>query len=115
MTRDVLHPDLDQISMAAVLHGFADPARLHMVRTMHELGECPCSSVYASLGLSKSNASHHFRVLREAGILRRSQRGSQQYAALRAEELEDRFPGLLASVLANIDAAQPGTDKPRTP
>lgn len=39
--------------------------------------------VHALLGLSKSNSSHHFRVLRESGIPRRSQRGSQQYAALR--------------------------------
>ncbi|RBY86009.1 transcriptional regulator [Blastococcus sp. TF02A-26] len=85
-----------------------------MVRTMHELGECQCSLVYAGLGLSKSNASHHFRALRESGILRRTQRGSQQYAALRAEELEDRFPGLLASVLANIDAAEPRASDPRT-
>lgn len=107
MTRDALHPDLDQISLAQVLHGFADPARLHMVRTLQELGECQCSVVYAGLGLSKSNASHHFRVLRESGILRRTQRGSQQYAALRATELQDRFPGLLASVLANIDAGRP--------
>jgi len=107
LTRDALHPDLDQISLAQVLHGFADPARLHMVRTLQELGECQCSMVYAGLGLSKSNASHHFRVLRESGILRRTQRGSQQYAALRATELQDRFPGLLASVLANIDAGRP--------
>jgi DNA-binding transcriptional ArsR family regulator len=115
VTRDVLHPDLDEVSMAQVLHGLADPARLHMVKTMYELGECRCSLVYAALGLSKSNASHHFRVLRESGILRRTQRGSQQYAALRAEELEDRFPGLLTSVLANIDVAEPGRSDPRTP
>lgn len=118
MTRDILHPDLAQISIAQVLHGFADPARLHMVKTMHDLGECPCSLVYATLGLSKSNASHHFRVLRENGILQRTQRGSQQYAALRAKELEDRFPGLLSSVLANIDTATPATSlasDPRTP
>lgn len=105
MTRDVLHPGLDQVSMSQVLHALADPARLHMVKTLHELGEVPCSLVYADLGLSKSNASHHFRVLRESGILRRTQRGSQQYARLRAEELEERFPGLLASVLADIAGA----------
>ena len=103
MTRDVLHPDLEQISMAEVLHGLADPVRLHMVAQLHRLGECPCSQVYAGLGLSKSNASHHFRVLRESGILRRTQRGSQQIAALRTEELERRFPGLLRSVLSGIE------------
>lgn len=68
--------------------------------------------VLAGLGLSKSNASHHFRVLRECGVLRRTQRGNQQYAALRSDELEKRFPGLLDSVLANIEPLPPegGTD-----
>lgn len=102
---DPHHPDLGQLSLAEVLRGFSDPARLHMVKTMAALGECECSLVYADLGLSKSNASHHFRVLRESGILRRTQRGNQQYAMLRSNELDARFPGLLAAVIANSEAA----------
>ncbi|MCO1659778.1 ArsR/SmtB family transcription factor [Pseudonocardia humida] len=98
------HPDLGQVSLAEVLRGLSDPARLHMVKTMYALGECECSLVYADLGLSKSNASHHFRVLRESGILRRTQRGNQQYATLRADELKARFPGLLEAVIANSGA-----------
>lgn len=105
--RDVLHPDLGHIGLADIMRALGDPVRLHMVATMHELGECECSLVYAGLGLSKSNASHHFRVLRESGVLRRTQRGNQQYAALRSEEIETRFPGLLRSVLANIEALPP--------
>lgn len=101
--RDALHPSLDQVALADVMRGLADPVRLQMIRTLHILGECECSLVYASLELSKSNASHHFRVLRESGILRRTHRGNQQYAALRAEELAARFPGLLESVIANIE------------
>ncbi len=102
---DPRHPDLGQVSLAEVMRGFSDPARLHMVKTMYELGECECSLVYATLGLSKSNASHHFRVLRESGILRRTQHGNQQYATLRSDELDARFPGLLACVIANIESA----------
>ncbi len=102
---DPLHPDLGLVSLAEVLRGFSDPARLHMVKTLNELGECECSLVYATLGLSKSNASHRFRLLRESGILRCTQRGNQQYAALRSDELDARFPGLLASVIANIESA----------
>jgi DNA-binding transcriptional ArsR family regulator len=101
--QEPFHPDLWDVPLSEVMRGLSDPARLHMVKTMHELGECECSRVYASLGLSKSNATHHFRVLRESGILRRTQRGNQQYAALRAKELNARFPGLLDSVLANIE------------
>lgn len=100
-----IHPDLRQVSLAEVMRGFSDPARLHMVKTLHEFGECECSLVYATLGLSKSNASHHFRVLRESGILRRTQCGNQQYAVLRSDELDARFPGVLASVIANMDSA----------
>jgi DNA-binding transcriptional ArsR family regulator len=85
------------------MRGLSDPARLHMVKTLQKLGECECFRVYEELGLSKSNATHHFRVLRESGILRRTQRGNQQYAALRSDELEARFPGLLNAVLANIE------------
>ena len=98
------HPDLAGLGLADVMRGFADPSRLHMVRTMASLGECECSRVYADLGLSKSNASHHFRVLRESGIVRRTQRGNQQYVALRREELAERFPGLLDAIVANADA-----------
>ncbi|WP_409332415.1 ArsR/SmtB family transcription factor [Trujillonella humicola] len=110
--RDIPHPDLDRIGLADIMRGFGDPVRLHMVASMHALGECECSLVYAGLGLSKSNASHHFRVLRESGVLRRTRRGNQQYVALRTDELEKRFPGLLDSVLANIEPQPPegGTD-----
>jgi DNA-binding transcriptional ArsR family regulator len=97
------HPDLDDVALSRVLRALGDSTRLRMVKTMYELGECECSRTYAPLGLSKSNATHHLRVLRESGLVRRTQRGNQQYVVLRLAELESRFPHLLDSVLASIE------------
>jgi len=49
--------------------------------------------------VSKSTLSHHFKVLREAGVTHTRVNGTHRYVSLRREELEDRFPGVLDSVL----------------
>ncbi len=53
------------------------------------------------LGLSKATLSHHFRVLREAGILRTRPDGRKRLLSLRESDLNARFPGLLQAVLAD--------------
>jgi len=50
--------------------------------------------------VGKSTASHHFKVLREAGLIRQRLDGRERLTELRLEDLEKRFPGLLKSVLA---------------
>ncbi|MGI5129900.1 ArsR/SmtB family transcription factor [Pseudonocardia sp. CA-107938] len=97
------HVDLGDVALSRVLRALDDPTRLRMVTTMYELGECECSRAYAPLGLSKSNATNHLRVLRERGLVRRTQRGDQQYVVLRLAELESRLPRWLDSVLASVE------------
>lgn len=101
--RDPIHADLASVSLAEAMHGLSEPLRLRIVGLLARQGETECNAIYNALGISKSNASHHFRVLRECGLLRRTHQGQQQSARLRADEFEERFPGLLAAVLANID------------
>ncbi|ELQ08740.1 ArsR family transcriptional regulator, partial [Pseudomonas fluorescens BRIP34879] len=48
----------------------------------------------------KSSMSHHFRVLRDAGLVHTRSVGTTHMNSLRRDELETRFPGLLASILA---------------
>ena len=50
--------------------------------------------------VTKSTCTHHFKVLREAGIIRQRQQGTARLNALREEDLEARFPGLLGTILA---------------
>jgi DNA-binding transcriptional ArsR family regulator len=86
-------------TLQAVLAALSDPVRLEMVRRMHAAGEpAPCAVLYDDI--SKSTASHHFKILREAGVTSRSVIGGQTHQELRLEDVEDVYPGVLSAILA---------------
>jgi DNA-binding transcriptional ArsR family regulator len=62
------------------------------------VGEASCAAV--DFGRPKSSMSHHFRVLRDAGLVRTRNEGVAHVNALRREDLDRRFPGLLDAVIA---------------
>ena len=95
--RHLHHPRIDEVTLPDVLHAFSDPVRLQIVRALAERAEQSCSAVEASV--SKSTLSHHFKVLREAGLTHTRVNGTHRYVSLRRKELEERFPGVLDSVL----------------
>jgi DNA-binding transcriptional ArsR family regulator len=95
--KTVDHPALEQIELSTVLQALSDPVRLHIVRFLAEHGETCCSG--CGLGLPKATQSHHFKVLREAGIMAVRVDGTQRCLSLRTEEMDQRFPGLLNAVL----------------
>jgi DNA-binding transcriptional ArsR family regulator len=96
--RHLHHPRIEEVSLPDVLHALSDPVRLQIVRTLDEVGEKSCSGVESSV--SKSTLSHHFKVLREAGVTHTRVDGTHRYVSLRKDELNESFPGLLGSVLA---------------
>jgi DNA-binding transcriptional ArsR family regulator len=92
------HPAREDMELAAVLHALSDPQRLQIVRILADDPEPrPCGTF--GLEVSKSTATHHFRVLREAGIIEQRTEGTAKFNTLRREDLEERFPGLLDAVL----------------
>ena len=91
------HPARDEIELAAVLHALSDPMRLQMVAVLAAGGERTCKSF--ELPVVKSTCTHHFRVLRDAGVIRQRLHGTTRLNSLRREDLDARFPGLLDSVL----------------
>src|SRR5919205_1636247 len=95
--RALHHPRLEEVELTDVLHALSDPVRLEIVRTLADRQERPCSAVEATV--AKSTLSHHFKVLREAGVTHTRANGTHRLMSLRREELEERFPGLLDSVL----------------
>lgn len=93
------HPPADDLDLPTVLHALSDPQRLRIVRELSEADEeLPCSGF--AVDVSKSTCTHHFRVLREAGVVQQRQLGTSKLNSLRREDLEARFPGLLEAVLA---------------
>ncbi len=92
------HPDVEEMELAAVLHALSDPMRLRIALALAHGGEHNCKSF--DLPVTKSTCTHHFKVLREAGVIRQRQLGTTRLNSLRRAELDRRFPGLLDAVLA---------------
>jgi DNA-binding transcriptional ArsR family regulator len=94
------HPAREALDLTAVLHALSDPVRLKMVRYLAEApDELSCRSF--DVPVTKSTCTHHFKVLREAGIIRQRQEGTSRLNTLREDDLEARFPGLLKTILAS--------------
>ena len=100
-TRELIHPDLSEVELPAVLFALSDPARLDLVRQLGTHGSLTVAECKAyDPDVPKSTFSHHLKTLREAGVIRNEPSGRQRTVTLRRAELDQRFPGLLAAVLA---------------
>ena len=100
------HPLPEQIKLSALLYALSDPTRLDIVKNLAKTREECCCRGFDTL-VAKSTMSHHFRVLRESGIIQVRLEGTHRFVSLRRDELEARFPGVLSAVLAAADAKEP--------
>jgi DNA-binding transcriptional ArsR family regulator len=95
--------DRVDLDLSAVLHALSDPQRRGIVAELAASEEPrPCGS-YAP-AITKSTRTHHFRVLREAGLVEQWKEGTSKMSRLRRAEIDARFPGLLDSVLESVPA-----------
>ena len=114
MIRTLFHPPTADIRLVNVLHALGDPVRLAFVRVLltTDAGiNCVDTMTRAGLVMPKSTCSHHFQILRRAGVVRSQRRGVELINFLRRDDLQARFPGVLVSVLdacAVENAAMPG-------
>ncbi|TDT98075.1 ArsR family transcriptional regulator [Streptomyces sp. 846.5] len=109
----LLHPDEPEFDLFAVMSALTDPVRLTIVLQLSAGPGIACGTFHVSL--AKSALSRHLRVLREAGVIRQQDNGTQRINTLRKEELNRRFPGLLDLVLtegAERLAARPAPVQP---
>ena len=98
VVEEITHPERGEIELAAVLHALSDPVRLKIVAALAASPEpLPCRSI--EVPVTKSTCTHHFKVLREAGVIQQRHEGTARLNSLRREDLEARFPGLLATIL----------------
>jgi DNA-binding transcriptional ArsR family regulator len=94
------HPTRAQIQLEAVLHALSDPQRLTIVRAL-AADPAPRACRSFDLAVSKSTCTHHFRVLREAGLITQRVEGTSRLNSLRRADLDARFPGLIDSILVS--------------
>jgi|SRR5271154_1364318 len=103
------HPSLEALELDAVMSALADPIRRMIVCELAD-GHDDQACIAFALPVSKSTSTHHFRVLREAGVIEQRYQGTAILNCLRAADLETRFPGLLVAVVASARSESQPTD-----
>ena len=100
--RPLFHPAIEDIQPAAILHALSDPSRAAIFARITRAGCVEACSAVAALGdrvIPKSSLSSHFKVLREAGLIRCERHGIEMRNHSRIAEVEARFPGLLTGIM----------------
>jgi DNA-binding transcriptional ArsR family regulator len=100
--RPYKHPAADELVLERVLYALSDSIRLDIVRHLARVECATCGELDG--GRPKSTVSHHFKVLREAGLVLTENTGTSHMNTLRRADIEARFPGLLAAILSQSDA-----------
>ena len=121
--RPLFHPSIDDVTVEAILHALADPVRVAIyVRIVGSACSQTCSTFLnvSEQEVPKSTLSQHFKVLREAGLIRSERRGVELQNTTRCEEINGRFPGLLPAITSALvvekkkGAAKRGRAAPRS-
>jgi DNA-binding transcriptional ArsR family regulator len=84
---------IEDIELPEVLNALGHPVRLQIVRVLADDAEHACGGIVT--GISKSTLTHHWKVLRDAGVINQRPSGRENLLSLRRTDLNDRFPGLL--------------------
>ena len=100
--RPLYHPSLKEITVQGILYALSDPVR---VRIYAELAQADCAmncSAFLPKGdlkLPKSTLSQHFKILREAGLIRSERKGVELKNSTRCAELKKKFGPMVAGIL----------------
>ncbi len=106
--RPLVHPSIEDVTVEGILHALSDPVRVAIYADIvgQECSQnCSTFLTVSDRAIPKSTLSQHFRVLREAGLIRSERLGVDMYNTSRCQEVEQRFPGLIPAI-ANAHAIQ---------
>ena len=100
--RPLFHPAIEDVTVEGILHALSDPVR---VAIFTGIVGAACSQTCSSFleinqkSVPKSTLSLHFKVLREAGLIRGERQGVEMLNTARCEEIDKRFPGLVRNII----------------
>ncbi len=97
-------PAVEDLDLVTVLGALSEPTRLAIVLELDRTAELPCGQLGGGR-VAKSTLSHHLKVLREAGVIATRAEGTSKFSRLRRADLDSRFPGLFAAIVAGAPAA----------
>jgi DNA-binding transcriptional ArsR family regulator len=102
--KPLFHPAAEDITVEGILHALADPVRMHIFAEIAAAGGPLTCSPFLEVAMRpvpKSTLSQHFRVLRDAGLIRSERKGVEMHNVARLEDLHPRFTPLLQAIVAS--------------
>jgi DNA-binding transcriptional ArsR family regulator len=102
ITRPLFHPAINDITVEGILHALSDPIRAQIFSEIVEASGPKNCSVFLEVSdrtVPKSTLSQHFKVLREAGLIRSERCGVELHNRPRCEEIQERFGALITAIL----------------
>ena len=99
--RPLIHPAIDKVPIEAILHALSDPVRVAIYADIVKGCNENCST-FLTVGdreIPKSTLSHHFTILREAGLIRSERKGVEMFNTSRCEEVDRHYPGLIGAIV----------------
>jgi DNA-binding transcriptional ArsR family regulator len=121
--RPLFHPSIEDVTVEGILHALSDPVRVEIyagIASQDCTLNCSNFSHIREKEIPKSTLSQHFKILREAGLIRGERQGVEMHNASRCAEIDNRFPGLLAAILKAHtiqlnDKAKPAAARRKSP
>ena len=98
----LVHPAAEDITLEGILHALADPVRVRIFAEITKADQArTCSALLkvCDKPVPKSTLSQHFKVLREAGLIRSERQGVELHNTLRHADLQGCFGGLISAIL----------------
>ena len=100
--RPLFHPSIEDVRLEAILHALSDPVRVAIFTNIAGADCAQTCRAFSSVNdraIPKSSLSQHFKVLRDAGLIRSERQGVEMHNTSRCTEVEERFPGLVAAIV----------------
>jgi DNA-binding transcriptional ArsR family regulator len=100
--RPLTHPAIEDVPVEAILHALSDPVRVAIYADIVGQGctqKCATFLHVNEKPIPKSTLSQHFKILREAGLIRGERRGVEMHNSSRCQEVEQRYPGLILTIV----------------
>lgn len=108
--RKFFHPNPEALTLHRILFALSDPTRLTVAAALMDGAERASGDLLAD-SVPRSTMTHHLKILREAGVTRTRPDGMRCWISLRRDDLDRRFPGLVATIMA-LAARAPAGDPP---